>query len=163
MHVRPEACVLTAAALSTLWMVVDTGMTVWGATAGPGPGGPPSLDSSSESSHGRLHSANGATVGAQGSKAAGTVGAASTSESKQLLQTRTASGRGAEEEEASPRPGRSGCLSKYPRVSAGPPCNFTACPSPEGPFLYIVTGETVTAVTVTTVPVTDHHDDCLCQ
>ncbi len=159
MHVRPEACVLAVAALSTLWMVVDTGMTVWGSTAGPGPGGPPSLDSSSESSHGpgRLHSANGATVTvAQGSKAAGTVGAASTSESKQLLQTRTASGRGAEEEEASPRPGRSGCLSKYPRVSAGPPCNFTSCPSPEGPFLYIVTGETVTAV-----PVID--DDCLCQ
>ena len=113
MQIRPEAILIIVAATASLWMIVDTGLAL--ARAGAQPEGV--VHPVQPLGHQAAMPGSGSA-----SRGASLTGSAPNSESQSLV--------------GSKKP----CMAAYPAMRVGPPCNFTACPSPEGPFLYFVTG-----------------------
>lgn len=120
MQIRPEAVLIIVAATASLWMIVDTGLALARAGAQPELEGVVHPVTGSAQRLGHQAAAPGSGRGAS------LTAIAPSSESQSLPGTK--------------KP----CMAAYPAMRVGPPCNFTACPSPEGPFLYFVTGALVT-------------------
>jgi hypothetical protein len=120
MQIRPEAILIIVAATASLWMIVDTGLALARAGAQPPEGVVHPVTGSAQ----RLGHQAAAPGSGSASRGASLTASAPNSKSQSLPSSES----------------KKPCMAAYPAMRVGPPCNFTACPSPEGPFLYFVTG-----------------------